>query len=166
GAIHEAWTVVSALAATTSRAEIGTLVMAVPFRNPALLAKMAVSADQVSGGRLILGIGTGYHEPEFAAFGYPPATDRPAARFEEALRIMVPLLRGETVTFEGRFASARDGVLLPPPERRIPVLVAARGPRMLRLTARWADAWNTAWYPRPDERLDARFAAFEEALAA
>ena len=166
GAIHEVWTIVSALAASTSRIEIGTLVIAVPWRNPALLAKMAVSADEVSGGRLILGIGTGYHEPEFAAFGFPPAADRPVSRFEEALHVIVPLLRGETVTFEGRFASVHECVLLPAPARRIPVLIAARGPRMLRLTARWADAWNTAWFPRPDDRLEARFAALDEALAA
>ncbi len=166
GAIHEAWTLVAALAASTSRIEIGTLVIALPWRNPALLAKMAVEADEVSGGRLILGIGTGYHEPEFAAFGYPPADDRPVARFEEALQILVPLLRGETVTFTGRFHAAHEAVLLPPPSRRIPLLIAARGPRLLRVTARWADAWNTAWFHTPDERFESRMAAFDEALAA
>lgn len=166
GAIHEAWSLVCALAASTSHVEIGTLVMAAPFRNPALLAKMAVTADEVSGGRLILGLGTGYFEPEFAAYGYPPATDRPVARFEEALRIIVPLLRGETLTFEGRFSKVRDAILLPSPGRRIPILVAADGPRMLRLTARWADAWNTAWFSSPDARFAARIAEFDEALVA
>jgi alkanesulfonate monooxygenase SsuD/methylene tetrahydromethanopterin reductase-like flavin-dependent oxidoreductase (luciferase family) len=165
GAIHEAWSLVCALATSTSRVDIGTLVMATPFRNPALLAKMAVTADEISGGRLILGLGTGYFEPEFAAYGYPPVTDRPVARFEEALRIIVPLLRGETVTFGGRFSEVRDAVLLPPPGRRIPVLVAARGPRMLRLTARWADAWNTAWFSAPDHRFAARMTEFDQALA-
>lgn len=164
GAIHEAWGLVCALAASTSRVEIGTLVLAMPFRNPALLAKMAVTADEISGGRLILGLGTGYFQPEFAAYGYPPATDHPVARFEEALQIIVPLLRGETVTFEGRFSQVRDAILLPSPGRRIPILVAARGPRMLRLTARWADAWNTAWFSTPDHRFAARMAEFYEAL--
>jgi alkanesulfonate monooxygenase SsuD/methylene tetrahydromethanopterin reductase-like flavin-dependent oxidoreductase (luciferase family) len=166
GAIHEAWGLVCALAAATSRVEIGTLVLATPFRNPALLAKMAVTADEISGGRLILGLGTGYFEPEFAAYGYPSATDHPVARFEEALQIIAPLLRGETVTFEGRFSEARDAILLPSPGRHIPILVAARRPRMLRLTARWADAWNTAWFSLPDERFEARIAEFDDALAA
>jgi probable F420-dependent oxidoreductase len=166
GDIHEAWSLLSAVAASTGRVEIGTLVVATPFRNPALLAKMAVTVDEISGGRLILGLGTGYHEPEFAAFGYPPATDRPVARFEEALHVIVPLLRGETVTFEGRFVETREAVLLPPPRRHIPILIAADGPRMLRLTARWADAWNTAWFSSPNERFTGRMSAFDEALVA
>jgi alkanesulfonate monooxygenase SsuD/methylene tetrahydromethanopterin reductase-like flavin-dependent oxidoreductase (luciferase family) len=166
GDIHEAWSLLSAVAASTGRVEIGTLVVATPFRNPALLAKMAVTVDEISGGRLILGLGTGYYEPEFAAFGYPPATDRPVARFEEALHLIVPLLRGETVTFEGRFVETREAALLPPPRRHIPILIAADGPRMLRLTARWADAWNTAWFSAPDARFATRMAGFDEALIA
>jgi probable F420-dependent oxidoreductase len=166
GDIHEAWSLLSAVAASTGRVEIGTLVVATPFRNPALLAKMAVTVDEISGGRLILGLGTGYYQPEFAAFGYAPATDRPVARFEEALHVIVPLLRGETVTFEGRFVEVRDAILLPKPARRIPILVAARGPRMLRLTARWADAWNTAWFSSPNEGFASRMAAFDGALVA
>jgi alkanesulfonate monooxygenase SsuD/methylene tetrahydromethanopterin reductase-like flavin-dependent oxidoreductase (luciferase family) len=164
GAIHEAWGLVCALAASTSRVEIGTLVLATPFRNPALLAKMAVTADEISGGRLILGLGTGYFQPEFAAYGYPPATDRPVARFEEALHVIVPLLRGETITFAGRFIEVREAVLLPQPRRHIPILIAADGPRMLRLTARWADAWNTAWFSAPDAHFATRMAAFDVAL--
>lgn len=166
GDIHEAWSLLSAIAASTRRVEIGTLVVATPFRNPALLAKMAVTVDEISSGRLILGLGTGYYEPEFAAFGYPPATDRPVARFEEALRVIVPLLRGEIVTFEGRFVGVREAVLLPPPTRHIPILIAADGPRMLRLTARWADAWNTAWFSAPEVRFATRMADFDEALVA
>ena len=166
GAIHEAWTLVSALAASTSRIDIGTLVIAAPWRNPALLAKMAVTLDEVSDGRLILGLGTGYHEPEFAAFGYGRADDHPVTRLEQALRIIVPLLRDERVTFEGRYASARDVVLLPAPKRRIPVLIAGEGPRMIRLATQWSDLWNTAWYEHPDERLTARLASLDDALAA
>jgi probable F420-dependent oxidoreductase len=161
--IHEGWTILSALAAATNRVEVGSLVMCVSFRNPALLAKMAATADAVAGGRLILGLGAGWYDPEYEAFGYP--TDHRVTRFEEALRIIRPLLRGESVTVSGRFHEVADAALLPPPERPIPLLVAATGPRMLRLTARYADAWNTAWFGLPDERLRQRMAALETALA-
>jgi probable F420-dependent oxidoreductase len=161
---HEAWTIVSAVAAVTERIEIGTIVMCSTFRNPGLLAKMAATADEVSRGRLILGLGAGWHDPEYEAFGYP--TDHRVDRFEESLQIVVPLLRGETVSFEGNYHRARDAVLAPAPARHIPVLVAAFGERMLRLTARYADAWNTAWYGAPDDRLHERLRSFDEAMAA
>jgi alkanesulfonate monooxygenase SsuD/methylene tetrahydromethanopterin reductase-like flavin-dependent oxidoreductase (luciferase family) len=160
----EAWTVVSAIAAATERVEIGTLVLCSSFRSPALVAKMAVTADEVSGGRLILGLGAGWHDDEYDAFGF--AKDHRVDRFEEAMRIVVPLVRGETVTFEGRYHQARDAVLEPAPTRRIPVLVAAVRPRMLRLTARYADAWNTAWFGAPDEPLRERLAHLDAALEA
>src|SRR5512132_2091198 len=109
--MHEAWTIVSAVAAATERVEIGTLVLCSSFRNPALVAKMAATADDVSGGRLILGLGAGWHDPEYEAFGFPK--DHRVDRFEEALRIVVPLLRGETVSFAGRYGEARAAVLAP-----------------------------------------------------
>ena len=161
---HEAWTIVSAIAAVTERVEIGTLVLCTSFRSPALVAKMAVTADEVSGGRVILGLGAGWHDPEYEAFGFP--NDHRVDRFEEALGIIVPLLRGETVTFGGRYEEVRDAVLAPAPSRNIPVLVAAFGQRMLRLTARHADAWNTAWYGEPDDQLREQLAAFDAMLAA
>ena len=160
----EAWTVVSALAAVTERVEIGTLVLCSSFRSPSLVAKMAVTADEISGGRLILGLGAGWHDAEYDAFGFPK--DHRVDRFEEALQVVVPLVRGETVTFDGAYVTARDAVLEPTPSRRIPVLVAAFGPRMLRLTARHADAWNTAWFGAPDDRLRERLEALDAALAA
>jgi probable F420-dependent oxidoreductase len=160
----EAWTVVSAVAAATERVQIGTLVLCSSFRSPALVAKMAATADEVSGGRLILGLGAGWHDAEYDAFGFPK--DRRVDRFEEALRIVVPLVHGESVTFDGRYHQARDAVLEPAPVRRIPVLVAAVRPRMLRLTARYADAWNTAWFGAPDERLRERLEHLDAALAA
>jgi len=163
-AMHEAWTIVSAVAAVTERVEIGTLVLCMTFRTPALVAKMASTADEVSDGRLILGLGAGWHDPEYDAFGYPK--DHRVGRFEEALRIIGPLLRGESVTFAGRYHQTNDAILAPAPGRRIPILAAARGPRMLRLTARHADAWNTAWYGPSDERLDGQLAALAEALVA
>jgi probable F420-dependent oxidoreductase len=160
----EAWTVVSALAAATERVQIGTLVLCSSFRHPSMIAKMAATADEVSGGRLILGLGAGWHDAEYDAFGFPK--DHRVERFEEALRIVRPLLRGETVTFEGEYVTTRDAVLEPPPSRDIPILVAAFGPRMLRLTARHADSWNTAWFGAPDERLRARLDRLDAALEA
>ena len=164
GGIHEGWTILAALAASTRRVELGQLVTCVSFRHPALLAKMAVTADAVSGGRLILGLGAGWYDPEYQAFGYP--TDHRVGRFEEALRIIGPLLGGERVTLAGGYSQVREAVLRPPPDRPIPMLVAAKGRRMLRLTARYADAWNTAWFGLPDERLSRRLAELHAALAA
>ena len=128
-----------------------------PFRNPALLAKMAHTLDEVSGGRLILGIGAGWHEPEFEAFGY--SFERRVDRFEEALQIVRPLLNGETVDFEGEHYQAKNCVITPlgPRPDGIPLLIGAGKPRMLRLVARYADMWNTVWLGNPaalDERLE------------
>jgi probable F420-dependent oxidoreductase len=164
GGIHEGWTILAALAASTTHLELGHLVLSVPFRNPALVAKMAATADAVSGGRLLLGLGAGWADEEGEAFGYP--TDCRVARLEEALQIVAPLLHGESITLEGRFYSVREAVLDPAPERRIPVLVAGGGPRIFRLTARFADAWNTAWYGFPDDRLRGQMARLDSALAA
>ncbi|HEY7131291.1 MAG TPA: LLM class flavin-dependent oxidoreductase [Candidatus Limnocylindrales bacterium] len=152
---HEAWTLLSALAATTRRVELGTLVLATSFRPPGLLAKMAATVDDVSGGRLILGLGCGWHEPEYEAFGYP--FDHRVGRFEEALRIIVPLVHRERVTVDGEYAQVRDAEIRPTPIRPdLPVLVAAKGRRMLGLTARYADAWQTAWFGHPDDRYRQR----------
>ncbi len=159
---HEAWTLLSALAAITERVELGTLVLATSFRPAGLLAKMAATADDVAAGRLILGLGCGWHEPEYRAFGYP--FDHRVGRFEETVRILVPLIRGERVTFKGEWNAVEDAVLLPPPRRTsMPILIAAKGKRMLRLTARFADAWQTAWFGLPDERFTQRH---EDLLAA
>ena len=154
--IHESWTVLTAVAALTSRVEIGPLVLALPFRNPALVAKMAAELDEVSGGRLILGLGCGWHEPEFTAFGYP--FDHRVSRFAEGMEIVRPLLRGERVTFEGRYHRAVDAELVPPPVRPggPPILIAGKQPRMLDLVARHADHWNGAWYGRPSEADELR----------
>lgn len=162
---HEAWTLLSALAATTSRVEIGALVLATSFRPPGLLARMTATLDDVAGGRLILGLGCGWHEPEYTAFGYP--FDHRVGRFDEQLQVIVPLLRGERVTLAGRWTNVEDAVLLPPP-RRPPtrILVAAKGRRMLRLAARYADLWQTAWFGLPDDRWRQRHSDFVEACGA
>ena len=164
GGIHEGWTILAALAASTRRVELGQLVMCTSFRHPALLAKMATTADTVSGGRLILGLGAGWYDQEYTAFGYP--TDHRVSRFEEAIGIIGPLLRGETVTLAGSYSQVRGAVLRPPPDRPIPILVAAHSWRMLQLTSRYADAWNTAWYGLPDELLHRRLAELNTALEA
>ncbi|MGZ6258597.1 MAG: LLM class flavin-dependent oxidoreductase [Candidatus Limnocylindrales bacterium] len=162
--IHECWTILAALADATERVELGTLVMCTAFRGAAMLAKMAAALDVVSEGRLILGLGAGWHEPEFRAFGYP--FEERVGRFQDALTIITGLLRDGRVDHHGRYETADDCVLIPPPTRRIPILVAAKGPRMLRLVARHADAWNTAWFGVPDERLAGRRADLAAACQA
>jgi alkanesulfonate monooxygenase SsuD/methylene tetrahydromethanopterin reductase-like flavin-dependent oxidoreductase (luciferase family) len=107
---------------------------------------MAVTLDAVSGGRVILGLGAGWHQPEFDAFGIP--FDHKVDRFEEALQIIVPLLHEGRVSFQGAHYSAIDCEIVPrgPRPEGPPILIAGHRPRMLRLTARYADSWNTAWY--------------------
>ena len=146
----EAFTFLSALAAATSRIQLGPMVAATSFRNPALLAKMADSLDEISDGRFILGIGAGWHQPEYDAFGYP--FDHRVARFEEALQIITPLLREGKVDFTGQYYSARNCTLNPrgPTLTGPQILIGARQPRMLHLVARYADAWNTAWHVKPE----------------
>jgi alkanesulfonate monooxygenase SsuD/methylene tetrahydromethanopterin reductase-like flavin-dependent oxidoreductase (luciferase family) len=162
--IREAWTTLAALAPLIPRIELGALVMCGSFRNPALMAKMAATLDDLSGGRMILGLGAGWHEPEYDAFGYP--FDHRVGRFEEDLEITTRLLRRERVTFKGQWRRTHDAVLVPAPTRDVPVLVAAKGRRMLELTGRWADAWNTAWFPGPDDRLRTRLSELDAACDA
>ena len=161
---HEGWTLLSALAAATERVEIGPLVLATSFRSPGLLAKMAATASDVAGGRLILGLGCGWHEPEYQAFGFP--FDHRVGRFEEALEIVVRLLREGSVTFKGRWYELDDAIVLPPPAHRTPIMVAAGRPRMMRATARFADQWQSAWFGRPDANYRTELDAFRMACEA
>jgi alkanesulfonate monooxygenase SsuD/methylene tetrahydromethanopterin reductase-like flavin-dependent oxidoreductase (luciferase family) len=140
--VWEGWSLLAALAAITDRVALGSLVICTAFRNPALLAKMADTVDEISGGRLVLGLGAGWHEPEFSAFGYP--FDHRVARFEEALAITVGLLRHGQLDFTGTYYQVRDCELRPRGTRSHgpPILVGAEGPRMLRLAAQHADAWG------------------------
>jgi alkanesulfonate monooxygenase SsuD/methylene tetrahydromethanopterin reductase-like flavin-dependent oxidoreductase (luciferase family) len=158
--LWECWSIVAALAAVTSRVEIGTYVACTAFRNPALLAKMADTVDEISGGRLIFGLGAGWNETDFSAFGFP--FENLASRFEEALTIARTLLRDGWIDYEGAYYSARDCELRPrgPRQSGPPILVGASGPRMLDITARSADAWNGACntaegYAPLRERVDA-----------
>ena len=162
--IWECWTTLSALAEATQRVELGTLVICSAFRNPALLAKMAHTLDEISGGRLILGLGAGWHKPEFEAFGFP--FNHRVDRLDEAVRIIRPLLREGRVDFEGDYYQARHCEITPrgPRPDGPPLLLGAFRPRMLELTARYADLWNTAWLGQPKE-LAERLAKMRTACA-
>ena len=142
----EAWTLLAAVAASTSRIRIGALVTGNTYRNPALLLKQATTVDHISGGRLMLGIGSGWHEPEHRMYGfpYPPAAER-VSMLEEALRVMDLLQTRVRSSFEGRHYRLDDAPFEPKPVQRprIPLLIAAHRPRMLRLAARYADVWDT-----------------------
>ena len=161
--LYESWTILSAIAEATARVELGTIVICTAFRNPAVLAKMAATLDAVSDGRLILGIGAGWHDPEFEAFGFP--TDHKVGRFEEALTVITDLIRDGRADLEGKYVTVRNAVLVPPARADIPILIAAKKPRMFELTARHADAWNMAWFGLPDERLAAGRQGLAEAIA-
>jgi probable F420-dependent oxidoreductase len=141
----EAWSVLAGLAAATSRIRLGPLVACTAFHNPAILAKQADTLDEISGGRFVLGLGAGWNETEFRAFGIP--FDHRIDRFEEAFAIISGLLRDGAIDFEGRFYSARDCELRPrgPTRGGPPVLIGSTGERMLRITAPHVQSWN-AWY--------------------
>jgi alkanesulfonate monooxygenase SsuD/methylene tetrahydromethanopterin reductase-like flavin-dependent oxidoreductase (luciferase family) len=141
----EAWTQLAAIAAITSRVEIGPLVAATSFHQPGVLAKMAATVDEISGGRLVLGLGAGWNATEYAAFGLP--FDHRISRFDEAFTIIRTLLREGRIDFEGRYYTLRDCELLPrgPRPEGPPLLVGSSGPRMLRITMPHAQRWN-AWY--------------------
>ncbi len=141
----EAWTTLSALAAVTSRVELGPLVASTGFHNPAMIAKMAATIDQVSGGRFILGLGSGWHEPEYRGFGFP--YDQRVSRFEESLTIIRTLLETGECTFHGEFYDL-DGALLFPRSPRPegpPIMLGSKGERMLAIALPHVEMWN-AWY--------------------
>lgn len=146
GPIHEAWTLLAAIAALTRSIRLGVLVTSNTFRNPSLLAKQAVTVDHVSGGRLILGMGAGWHVDEHRRYGIelPPPPER-VDRLEEAIEILLALMGAERTTYEGLHYQLADAPLEPKPVQRprIPLLIAAHRPRMIRLAARYADQWDT-----------------------
>lgn len=139
----EAWTLLAALAAATERVELGPLVACAAFHPPGLIAKMAATLAEVSDSRFVLGLGAGWNEEEFRAFGLP--YDRRVSRFEESFEIIRRLLAGERVTLAGRHWQAEDAVLLPPPVVRPPLMIGSNGPRMLSIALPHVEAWNT-WY--------------------
>ena len=141
----EAWTTMSALAAATSTIHFGPLVACTNFHNPALLAKQAATLDEVSSGRFVLGLGAGWNETEFRAFGYP--FDHRIDRFEEAFTIIRTLLRDGEIDFDGRYYQARDCAIDPqgPTPGGPPILIGSNGERMLRIALRHVAAWNS-WF--------------------
>jgi alkanesulfonate monooxygenase SsuD/methylene tetrahydromethanopterin reductase-like flavin-dependent oxidoreductase (luciferase family) len=153
-----------AVAGATSRVKVGTWVLSALHRNPAITAKAVETLDEISGGRFVFGLGSGHAGRQAHAFGLPE--DRVYSRFEEALEIIIPLLRRGRADFEGTFHAARDLEHRPvgPRPGRIPIMIGAKGPKMLRLAARHADIWS--WYV--EERSDLtefgpRLAALEAA---
>jgi probable F420-dependent oxidoreductase len=143
----EAWSVLAALAAATDRIQLGPLVAATSFHSPAMLAKQAATVHEISGGRLILGLGAGWNETEYRAFGF--SFDHRVSRFEEAFTIIRRLLQGEDLTFEGTYYQIEDCVLRPESAHGSPpLMIGSNGPRMLRATLPYVDMWNTwhAWY--------------------
>jgi alkanesulfonate monooxygenase SsuD/methylene tetrahydromethanopterin reductase-like flavin-dependent oxidoreductase (luciferase family) len=158
----EAWTQLAALAVATERVTLGPLVACLAFHPPGVMAKMAATVDDISDGRLVLGVGAGWNDEEFVAFGLP--ADRKVSRFEEAFAIFRGLLEGERVTHRGRFWSAQDAVLLPAARRRIPMMSGSSGPRALSIVLPHVDSWNTWWefygntvagFARENARVDA-----------
>jgi alkanesulfonate monooxygenase SsuD/methylene tetrahydromethanopterin reductase-like flavin-dependent oxidoreductase (luciferase family) len=142
----EAWTLLAAIAARTSRIRIGVLVSSNTFRHPAVLLKQAVTVDHISGGRLILGLGTGWNVDEHRRYGIRlAAPSERVDRLEEAVEIIDRLQRDERTTIQGTHYQIDDATLSPKPIQRprIPLLIAAHRPRMLRLAARYADQWDT-----------------------
>ncbi|MGZ5300793.1 MAG: LLM class flavin-dependent oxidoreductase [Actinomycetota bacterium] len=162
----EPLTALAGLAAITSRVRLGALVLCAPFRHPALLAKMAVTIDRLSGGRLELGLGAGWLQEEFDAFGFPFGSI--GERFEgleDMLGALSALQSGEPATYVGSNVTLRDATLLPTPVNgRVPLWVGGKGgPRLLRLIAKYADGWNVVWRVDPDGYA-ARAAAARQAF--
>lgn len=145
--VWECWTFAAALAAAVPGMAIGTMVACTGFHNPGSIAKMAEMIDDVTGGNFVLGLGCGWHGDEYEMFGMP--FDHRVDRFEEALEIISPLVRHGQANFEGQYYQARHAVNLPRgPQWRDggpPILFGATQPRMMRLTARYADAWDFSW---------------------
>lgn len=149
----EVWTQLAGIAAVTERIELGPLVACASFHPPGVLAKMAASVDEISRGRLVLGLGAGSNLTDHQAFGLPQ--DRLVSRFEEAFEIVRRLVAGERVSFQGRYFAVDDAVLLPTPARRIPLMAGTTGERMLGITLPHVDWWNTwyLWYENRPERF-------------
>lgn len=150
---HEGWTTLAAMGVVIRQARIGCMVTGVTYRNPAILAKMAVTVDHISGGRLDFGIGAGWHEAEHRGYGleFPSAGTR-VAMLDEALTVIRRLWTEESVTFEGKFYTLRDALCKPKPVQRPhpPIVVGGSQPKMLRVIARHADEWNMPSHGAPE----------------
>jgi alkanesulfonate monooxygenase SsuD/methylene tetrahydromethanopterin reductase-like flavin-dependent oxidoreductase (luciferase family) len=162
----EAWTLLTAIAARTTRVGLGVLVSCTGFREPIVTAKIAHTLQEISDGRLTLGLGAGWHEPEYRAYGIP--FDHKVDRFAEAIQVIGAFIRDGHSNFDGRYYRTVEAPLLPavPGRPRPPILVGGRGPRMLELIAAHADVWNAAWFGVPGEKFTAQRERMHVACAA
>src|SRR5687768_3854119 len=158
----EAWTLLAALGAATERVELGPLVACAAFHPPGVIAKMAATVAEISGRRFVLGLGAGWNEEEFRAFGLP--FDHRVSRFLESFSVIRRLLAGERVTLRGSYFEADEAVLLPRPAVPPRLMVSSNGPRMLAATLPHVDAWNT-WYEDYGNSPDG-FAKLNERISA
>ena len=165
GPILECWSVLAGIAAVVPRIRLTSMVSPVTIHHPVVLAKRATTVDQISGGRVVLGIGAGWQVNEHAAYGFPlPSAGQRVARFAEAIEVIHHLLNEPTSTVDGQFYRVTDAPFEPKPvQQRLPILVGTGSPRMMRLTAAWADEWNTWGNPT---QLAQRTALFRQACDA
>jgi alkanesulfonate monooxygenase SsuD/methylene tetrahydromethanopterin reductase-like flavin-dependent oxidoreductase (luciferase family) len=166
---RESTTLLAAFAAVTSRVRLGTGVLNGPFRNPGLVAKIAVNLDEISGGRFTLGLGAGGGPPiEYQSFGFPG--DHHVSRFGEAIQIIHALLRTGRSDFEGAYYTTKDCVLAPagPRPGAIPIMIGGEGPKMMGLAARYAEEWNgfAVWETPTPEFFLPLLARLDEACTA
>lgn len=142
----ESWTLLAGLASQTSKIQIGTLITAFPFRNPAFLARQALTVDHISNGRLVLGLGAGvWGDPSYEMIGIPNWSPRErVARFREYIEIVDQLLTNEITTYDGHYYTLKDAIMSPRPVQnpRPPLLIAAGRKTMLKYVAQYADTWN------------------------
>jgi alkanesulfonate monooxygenase SsuD/methylene tetrahydromethanopterin reductase-like flavin-dependent oxidoreductase (luciferase family) len=145
--VWEGWTTLAGLAAGTKTINLGVLVTCTGFRHPGVIAKMAENLDEISDGRFVLGLGAGWHKPEYDQFGFPYSYR--VSRFEEAVKIIAPMLREGHVDYQGEFYEVHNAVNLPRGPRGAtggpPILIGSNSPRMLGLIAKYGDAWNSDW---------------------
>lgn len=161
GDAHECWTVLAAVAAAVPRVRLVSMVSPVSIHHPVLLAKRAITTDHVSGGRVVLGLGAGWQENEHSSFGFPLLEPGPRVdRFAEAIEIIHGLRTQQRTTVAGRYFQVTDAPCSPKPVGSLPLLVGTGAPRMLALTARFADEWNTWGAP---DGVAVRLARFEAA---
>lgn len=149
----EAWVAMGAIAQATSRIQFGVLVTCLPWRNPGIVARMTETLEELSGGRFILGLGAGWHEPEYDAYGLP--FDHRFSRFDDAYAVLEPLLRTGKADYQGEYFSAGNAISIPRGPRGehggVPILFGTHGDKMIELCARSADAWNTCWHGKPEQ---------------
>ena len=164
--LWEAWTAAAAIAQATTKIQIGLMVTCLGWRNPGIVARMTETIEEISGGRFVLGVGAGWHKPEYDAYGLP--FDHRVGRFEDSITILDELLRTGRSSYDGRWFQTNDAISQPRGPRAEqggpPILVGSSGDRMLGLIAKYADAWNTNWLKDASGAAEP-MAALDRALA-